>query len=210
MKFFRKIKKKFRKLAGLEHPKSAWTKVRMANLIKEFGFEIGDHSYGMPIVKYGTKDTPLKIGKYCSFGENIKIYLGGNHNMNRVTTYPFGTFKKVWGLDKNINETALSKGGVTIGNDVWVADGATIMSGITIENGAVIATNSVVTKDVPAYAVVAGNPAKIVKYRFDEQTIEKLLASNWWNLPDDKIKQLIPLLLSEDIEKFLAEVEKIN
>lgn len=205
----RKIKKKIRKILGIDHPKSAWTKYRLNQEIRKYGFDIGDHTYGAPKILYGTANSPLKIGKYCSIGEGVKIYLGGNHNTKRVTTYPFGTFKKVWNLPKEINEIALTKGATIIGNDVWLADGATIMSGVNISDGAVVATNAVVTKDVPPYAVVAGNPARIVKSRFPDEIVAELLKTEWWNLDDKIVKDLIPHLLNENIEEFIAECKKL-
>jgi serine acetyltransferase len=97
------------------------------------------------------------------------------------------------------------KGDITIENDVWIGAKATVMSGIKIGNGAVVAAGSVVTKDVPPYAIVAGNPAKIVKYRFDESQIEKLLQISWWNWDEGKIRDNAMKMWSDDINGFINE-----
>lgn len=200
--------KKIKKKLGLNKNPYSFTKIHLAEAIKKHGYEVGDFSYGKLNLKWHSKGAKLTVGSYCSFGEDITILLGGNHHTQRPTTYPFGAFRKLWDLSKEHAEVHLTKGGVTIGSDVWIADGATVLSGITIGHGAVIATKAVVTKDVPPYAIVAGNPAKIVKKRFDDETIAQLLKLEWWNLPKDKVKKLIPHLLSEDIKKFISEAKK--
>ena len=206
----KKIKKKLRRALGLQNNTASFTKIRLAEEIKKHGYEVGDYSYGKPKLLWHSRNAPLKIGSYCSFGENVTILLGGNHHTERVTTYPFAAFRQQWGLGKEWVEVPLSKGGVTIGSDVWVADNATILSGITIGHGAVVANNAVVTKDVPPYAIVAGNPAKVVKKRFDDEIIEKLLKTKWWELNSKDIKTLIPYLLGSDIVEFVAECKKIK
>jgi len=202
----KKIKKRFRKILGLNNDKLAWTKNLLAAETQKYGYEIGDYSYGKPAVLWWSKNSFLKIGKFCSFAEGVTIYLGGNHHLDYVTTYPFAVLRKVWGIKKgDYNEVPPTKGGVEIGSDVWVADNATILSGVKIGHGAVIANSAVVTKDVPPYAVVAGNPAKLVKMRFDDNTISKLLESQWWDLEESNLKKLLPYLLSTDINAFIEK-----
>jgi len=151
-------------------------------------YDVGDYSYGFPDVLDSYSGPALKIGKFCSFAFGVKILLSAEHNINSITTYPFDVF---WGGAKG----PASKGNVVIGNDVWIGYGAIILSGVTIGDGAVIGAASVVTHDVPPYAIVVGNPAKIIKYRFDEQTIEYLLRIRWWDWPISKIRKLRPWLM---------------
>ncbi len=97
----------------------------------------------------------------------------------------------IW-YPKDANKDAVAKGGITIGHDVWVGARANILSGVTIGNGAVVACGAVVTKDVPAYAIVGGNPAQVIRFRFTEDQIKSLLEINWWDWPEDRILQFEP------------------
>ncbi|MBE1443612.1 CatB-related O-acetyltransferase [Paenibacillus sp. OAS669] len=165
---------------------------------------IGEFTYGYPEVLSWGENSILTIGKFCSIADRVSIFLGGEHRPDWVTTYPFNalipSFSYIQGHPK-------TKGNVVIGNDVWLGSGATIMSGVQIGDGAVIGARAVVTKYVPPYAVVAGNPGKIIKYRFDDETIRRLLQVQWWNWPLDRIERAIPFLLSTDIQLFLAYCE---
>lgn len=165
------------------------------------------YSYGNPIIHY--KQADLKIGKFCSIADNVNIYLGGNHHTNYVSTYPFGLIHQKAFPNFNKDMCAKTKGNVIIGNDVWIADNTTIMSGITIGDGAVIANNSHIVKDVEPYSIVGGNPAKLIKYRFTKEQINKLLQIKWWDWEDDKINSVIPLLCNDDIDKFINSVFNI-
>ncbi len=170
---------------------------------KRYTLSMGEYSYSKPIViSYAGDNARITIGKYCSIAKDVKIIAGGNHRMDYVSTFPFKIFFNFPGKYDNLQ---FSKGPITIGNDVWIGYGATIMSGVTIGDGAVVAANSLVTKDVPAYAVVAGNPAKIVKYRFSEKEIEALLAIKWWDWPIEKILDNVELICSTDIEAFIEK-----
>ena len=155
--------------------------------------------------KQGTK---LKIGNYCSFAPGVSVFLGGEHALDWVTTYPFNFTCAP--IAEHIQGNCMSKGDVIIGNDVWVGMGACILSGVSIGDGAVIGAKAVVAKDVPPYAIVVGNPGKIIKYRFDAETIQRLLAIAWWNWPDERILSSMDLLLSNEIENFLKHNEEIN
>ena len=135
----------------------------------------------------------VKIGAFCSIARHLSIQ-EDSHNPRRVTTYYVE--KNVLGLPLEENAN-VSKGEVVIGNDVWIGAGVTVLSGVTVADGAILAAGAVVTKDVPPYAVVAGNPARIVKYRFDEKTIADLLASRWWEWPVEKIRENRSFLLSQ-------------
>lgn len=165
----------------------------LMRFVSKYGWNIGDHTYGKPII-IEPHLAKLSIGKFCSIAGSVCIALG-NHRIDSVSTYPFLTLKKYWPSASLSNEADHdTNGDVLIGNDVWIAQGATILSGVTIGDGAVIAANSVVTKNVPPYAIVGGNPAKIIRYRFDEATIKKLLEIRWWDFDDKKIDSLLPIM----------------
>lgn len=124
------------------------------------------------------------IGNFCSIARNVSVQ-ENNHNADNITTYYMGKnfFKESWKSDHN------SKGDIVIGNDVWIGSGAMILSGVNIGDGAIIGANAVVTNAVPAYAIVAGTPAKVIKYRFSPEIITRLLDLKWWDWSDDKIKE---------------------
>src|SRR5258708_15431344 len=180
-----------------------YTKTYMPNRLRN---DIGQYSYGVPTVFDFTKKYKLIIGKFCSISENVVIFLDGNHRIDWVTSYPPKGFLITHGSHLQYpGGHPASKGDVIIGNDVWLAYGATILSGVKINDGAVVAAGAVVSKDVPAYAVVAGNPAKVVKYRFSPETIEKLLKIQWWNWSKEKIEKNVNKLLSPNVEQFVNE-----
>ena len=171
----------------------------------------GKYSYNYGINKHFESPTDkLIIGNFCSIASNLHVYLGGNHKTNWVTTYPFGILHKEVFNNVGTSNTVTTKGSVTIGNDVWIGDNVTIMSGVTIGDGVIIAANSHVVKNIPPYSIVGGNPAKIIKYRFTPEQIEKLLVIKWWYWEDEKINKFIPLLCNEDIDTFIDSVISEN
>jgi acetyltransferase-like isoleucine patch superfamily enzyme len=182
------------------------TRLHLRTLADRWRFDIGDHSYGRPKVRFPESGAKLTIGRFCSFADGVEILLGGNHRLDFITTYPFGAMTGVWPEAAGSTGFAMSKGDVTIGHDVWLGSGCMILSGVSIGTGAVIAARAVVTKDVPPYAVVAGNPAKVIRMRFDDATVTRLLASRWWELPRARIAALIPLLQGADVEGFMEKV----
>ncbi|MEG0693551.1 MAG: CatB-related O-acetyltransferase [Oscillospiraceae bacterium] len=149
----------------------------------------------------------LLIGKFCSIACGAKfIFTSANHTMNSLSTYPFPLFFEEWQLPKSEVATAWdNKGDIVIGNDVWIGYEAVIMSGVHIGNGAIIGTRAVVTKDVEPYTIVGGVPAKPIRKRFDNDTIEKLEALKWWDLPYKKIKALLPHIMQGNIENLNAQ-----
>ena len=178
------------------------TKIYFANQIARGRCEIGDHTYGQPRLHTG-HTAVLKIGRYCSIGPAVDIILG-SHRTDLATTYPFTTVNDYWPSTPVGVPDHTDKGDVVIGNDVWIGTGATILSGIKVGDGAVIAAKAMVTKDIPPYAIVVGSPARIARYRFDEATISALLDLRWWDWPDDKVDENLPLLMSDDIHKLIA------
>ena len=162
-------------------------------------YDIGDYTYGKPQVYDWGEGANLKIGKFCSISRDVKIFIGGNHRTDWITTYPFSSIQK-WSEASKIEGHPATKGDVVIGNDVWIGNGATIFSGVKIASGAVIGGQAVVTKDVEPYSIVVGNPARVIKKRFDDDIINKLLEIEWWDWSVDKIKKNIEILCSNNIK----------
>lgn len=169
---------------------------------------VGRFTYGADEIniRQWNEGANLKIGSFCSIGQSVTIFLGGNHRVDWVSTFPFGhVFVDELG-GSNIKGHPATKGDVTIGNDVWIGEGTTMMSGITIGDGVVIAANSTITKNVAPYSIVGGNPGKFLKYRFDADVIGLLLKLRWWDLPLDSIKACIELLSAPPDLKVLSEL----
>jgi acetyltransferase-like isoleucine patch superfamily enzyme len=165
----------------------------------------GKYTYGTPNILWQNNDAELIVGNFCSIAANVNIYLGGNHMTNWVTTYPFGHIHQDVFNNFNGYGHPSTKGNVIIGNDVWIGSNVTIMSGITIGDGAIIANNSHIVKNVDPYSLVGGNPAKLIKYRFTEEQIKKLLEIKWWYWDDEKINNFTPLLCN-NIDEFIKSV----
>ena len=175
--------------------------MRITNKQPQFkGYDIGDWTFGCPtIVRCEGENGTLHIGKFCSIADGVRILLGGEHNYRLGSTYPFDNILIRF---HELGPTVKTKGDITIGNDVWIGYGAIILSGVSIGDGAVIGAGSLVTKDVAPYAIVAGNPAKLIKYRFNPDTIKHLLELRWWNQPWNKIREMIPSLVREQERLF--------
>lgn len=184
-----------------------YTKDSLHDCVTRNGFEIGDFTYGHPRVMTWGEGRRCIIGKFCSIADGVTIFLGGNHRMDWVTTYPFSNITDTWPEADGIKGHPQSNGDVRIGNDVWLGWCSTILSGVTIADGAVVAANAVVTRDVPPYAVVGGNPAKLIKHRFGTKTIERLMKVKWWDWPEADIRSMVPHLVSSDMETFLDKAE---
>ena len=160
--------------------------------------EVGRGTYGDPMIR-SWKEKPaakLKVGAYCSFAKMVQIFLGGEHNTDWISTYPFCSMQHAKNKDH-----PRTKGDVIIGNDVWIGWGATILSGVTIGDGAVIGAEAVVAKDVAPYAIVVGNPAREIRKRFCDSTIEYLLELKWWDWEEDKVMGAADILMSGDFAK---------
>lgn len=146
---------------------------------------VGDYTYFNSNKNWSTIESNVKIGKFCSIAPGVNIALG-NHNYKYVSTHPF-LYEKKYGFIKENIKNDNEELDTIIKNDVWIGANANIKRGIVIGNGAVIGMNSVVTKNVPDYAIVAGVPAKIIGYRFSKQQIDELLKSEWWNYKEEKL-----------------------
>ncbi len=172
----------------------------MNNVIENEFLIKGRYTYGDPtILAWGERVAKVIVGNFSSIAKNVTIILQGEHRTEWVTNYPFPKSGSPWfDVAGNILYKQ-SKGDVIIGNDVWICHGVTILSGLKIGDGAVIGAGAVISKDVPPYAVVVGNPAKVVKYRFDKKTIRHLLEEKWWDWSDEKIKENMGYLCSEPI-----------
>jgi virginiamycin A acetyltransferase len=123
----------------------------------------------------------LQIGKFCAIAAETKFIMTGDHKLDAISTYPFPIFGNGWEAAFNIYDLPV-KGDIIIGNDVWLGYDCLIKNGVNIGNGAIIAARAVVVKDVPAYFIVAGNPARVVKMRFDDKTIARLQKISWWDM----------------------------
>lgn len=147
----------------------------------------------------------LIIGKFCALARDVKFIMNGaNHKTSGISTYPFQIFGNGWQKVTPAMEDLPYKGDTLVGNDVWIGYQALIMPGVKIGNGAIVASGSVVTHDVPAYSIVGGNPAKVIKMRFSVEVIEKLQAITWWDWPVEKISQHLATIVSADIDALEA------
>jgi acetyltransferase-like isoleucine patch superfamily enzyme/SAM-dependent methyltransferase len=171
--------------------KVTWLK----DVVQDNRITIGAYTYADGAVNFvlPNPEDRIEIGKFCAIASNVSIFGGGEHFIRRTTTYPFKfIFLQSFPIERN--EDATTKGKTSIGNDVWIGQGVTILSGVSIGDGAVIGAGAVVSKDVPPYSVVAGNPAQVVRYRFQPETIEKLLKLKWWNWDLEHILKNLDLL----------------
>lgn len=152
-----------------------------------------------------SEEYQINVGKYTSIGRDCDFFLHSNHRPDWVTTS-----SQLWGpVTNEIAELHMKmghpscKGNINVGNDVWIGAKSTIMSGVKIGDGAVIGAKTIVTKDVPPYSIVVGNPGKVIKYRFNEDQIKKLLKIKWWDWTEDRIKTEAMDMWSDKIDKFI-------
>lgn len=194
MKIFRSIR---RRLTG---------KGRRVPLAERYPqYEIGRGSYGDLAVRGWEEGAVLRVGAYTSIARGAQVMLGGEHRIDWVTTYPFNV---LWPAARHKTGHPTTKGDIVIGSDVWIGAEAMILSGVTIGHGAVVGARSVVAKDVPPYGIVVGNPARLVKYRFAPEVVERLLAVAWWDWPEDAIQRAMDDLLSPELATFLERAER--
>ncbi len=150
---------------------------------------------------YPINKDKLIIGKYCSISCGVKfIFTSANHTQRSLSTYPFPIFFSEWSLNRDdITKAWDNKGNTIIGNDVWIGYEAIIMQGVKIGDGAIIGTRAVVTKDVPPYTIVGGVPANVIKKRFKDEIINKLIDTQWWNWEDIKVKEKLQDIINGNI-----------
>ena len=187
---------------------------RKNNLLRYFlhvymGIKIGKFSYGFETLC--NSELLESIGSFCSVAPGVSI-TGGNHPIECITSSPV-IYLKEFGFLQSDNQSIIDKhitGKVIIGNDVWIGQNVTILRGVKIGNGAVIGAGAVVTKDVPPYAIVVGMPAKVIKYRFDQETIDLLNKVQWWNWSDDLIKKNMTLMQKRFDREILNQLARVE
>lgn len=179
---------------------------------------VGTYDNGAIVWRW-SPDEHLIIGKYCSIAHGVHFLCGGgHHNFKEITTFPL--FRHLFGLNDTVtikgqtllrkdwdNLLAVSKGPITVGNDVWIGLNCILLPGVTIGDGAVIMAGSVVVKDAPPYAICAGTPAKVISYRFDDSIIHSLIKLAWWNWPECLIKERISDFY-DDVSGFISKYDK--
>jgi len=182
----------------------------LKNFITRPNIEVGDYTYyddpkGMEqfeenvLYHFDFIGDRLRIGRFCSIAAETRFIMnGGNHATSWLTTYPFPIFGEGWAAAAP--ESWPYRGDTVVGHDVWIGHAATIMPGVTIGNGAIVATRAVVTKDVDPYAVVGGNPATLIRHRFDEETRVALQEIAWWDWDAEKITRNVKAICSGDVE----------
>jgi virginiamycin A acetyltransferase len=182
----------------------------LKNFITRPNIEVGDYSYyddpkGIEqfeknvLYHFDFIGDRLTIGRFCSIAAETRFIMnGGNHATDWFTTFPFPVFGQGW--EAAMPDSWPNRGDTVVGHDVWIGYGATIMPGIQIGNGAIVASNSVVTKDVEPFAIVGGNPSQPIRYRFDEETRERLTEIAWWDWSAEKISRNVALICGNDLE----------
>ena len=166
------------------------------NEVKNLHATYPTYTYGRPKrIKFKPSES-VTIGKFCSIAKNVTILAGGEHDTTTITTYPFHILMN----KPPIKDYKQTKGPITIGNDVWIGYGATILTGVTIGDGAVIGAGALISKDVNPYEIVAGNPQRHIRYRFNKKDRERLLSLQWWDSDEETLLKLIPHLLTDNID----------
>lgn len=190
--------------------------VFLKNFVKVKNIIVGDYTYfddrrNGPekfeeynvLYNYDFTKVKLVIGKFCAIAAETRFIMTGDHKLDAISTYPFPIFLHGWESAYNISDLPV-KGDIIVGNDVWFGYDTLIKGGVTIGDGAIIAAGAVVVKDVPPYSIVGGNPAKVLKMRFDDKTIARLLQIAWWNWDIEKINKNLKLISSLDVDRLEA------
>ena len=196
-------------IAGYE--KEIYVKPRIKNsniIVGDFTY-IADSDFECHVTHhYEWNGDKLIIGKFCQIAASVEFVMNGaNHQMNAVSTFPFYTLEG-WDMEPPKASDLPLKGDTVIGNDVWIGQNAVILPGVHIGDGVIIGANSVVGSDVAPYSIVAGNPAKTLRKRFDDELIDLMLRFKWWDKSIEEINGLIPMLTCSDLDKVREELKK--
>lgn len=186
--------------------------VFLKHFIKASNIEIGDYTYYDDRIKgpecfeeqnvlynYDFNKNKLVIGKFCAIAAKTKFIMTGDHKLDAFSTYPFPIFGNGWENAFNVFNLPV-KGDIIVGNDVWFGYDSLVMNGVSIGNGAIIGARSVVVKNVPAYSIVAGNPARVVKMRFEDAIIDRLERIAWWEWDAEKITRHVKSICQLDLD----------
>lgn len=179
-------------------------------IILKDNVRIGLYTYGIPSIYHWGERSCLTIGNFCSIANDVSIFLGGNHRIDWISTFPFSEFPNHFPLASKIEGYPSTKGDVIIGNDVWIGFGAVVMSGVKIGDGAVIAARTVVTKDVLPYEIVGGVPSRHIKFRFSDKVIIELMKIKWWNWEIDQIKEYSSIISSSNVDELKKCASRIK
>ena len=196
-------------------PNEYGTTCFIKNVVKAPNVQIGDYTYYDDaqdptafeqkniLFNYPEFGDKLVIGKFCQIASGTKFIMGpANHRISSVSTYPFHVFGGAWRDNTPPHLSQLPrKGDIVVGNDVWLGRESVVMPGVSIGDGAIVGAYSVVTRDVPSYGVVGGNPARLIKKRFSDEWIAILLELKWWDFEAEKLVKFLPLLCDPDLEK---------
>lgn len=203
---------KIKNIFEVHYCKKKWRNLNKHNntwIEKKFDLskvEVGHYTYGpLDVYEFGTKNEKLIIRNYVSIAKDVKFILGGNHRYDTISTYPF---KKKF-CEEHQDE-AYSNGPIVVNDDSWIGINSIIMSGVTIGKGAVIAAGSVVTKDVPEYAIVGGNPAKIIKYRFEDELRKQISDFDLLSIDIESIKSNVDLMYTPLDNNIISQIKKIK
>jgi len=160
----------------------------------------GTYATTPPLLRPHHANNRIEIGKFCSFAEGVSVFSGGNHPMGFITTHPLKLYLGIEGYADWSADCGDDNEITQIGNDVWLGHEACILSGSKIGDGAIIGARAVVRGDVPPYAIVIGNPAKVIRYRFDSVVIATLLKEKWWDWPEEKIRRYAKTIASNNVD----------
>lgn len=202
------------------HPLAATDRlVFLKNVVEGDHIEVGDYTYyddpvapekfqeNNVLYHFDFVGDRLVIGRFCALATGATFIMNGaNHRMGGPSTFPFPIFGDKWAEHADLLADLPTRGDTVVGHDVWLGYQTTIMPGVNIGHGSIVASKSVVTKDVPPYAIVAGNPAKVVSMRFDDATIERLLKVAWWDWPMEKITENIRAIMAGDVADLEAAI----
>lgn len=187
----------------------------LKNIIEAKNIFVGDYTYfddrkhdplkfeeNNVLYNYDLDRVKLVIGKFCAIASDTRFLMTGDHKLDAISTYPFIIFQEGWENAFDYNEFPV-KGDIIVGHDVWFGYNSFVKGGVNIGHGAIVAANAVVVKDVPPYAIVAGNPAKVVKMRFDDKTVKKLLQISWWDWSIQHITEHLSVICDAEVDRLV-------